>query len=191
MSTHPASYLQFVSNRTCFFASSIASILPQRQLPRPSWAPSRLPRSWERLPMVTGVPRTTLSLCPECNREAVDAVVHGGDIVRLQRPGQESSKPRSWKRQGAFSCARLVRSMGHLNTCFQIIPNSSREWRAWRFERISRALGRFSSQSRPKQYHEGARRIPDCRLDQPLQYGLFALLHECQRDQFRTRIGYA
>lgn len=89
MSTQPVSYLRFLSNRTWFFARNIASILPQRQLPRPSWAPGKLPSSWERLPMITGVPRTTLSLCPECNREAVDAVIHGGaSVVDFRsRPG--------------------------------------------------------------------------------------------------------
>ena len=43
------------------------------QLPQPSWAPGPLLRSWERIQMAAGVPRRTLSLCPDCNREAVDA----------------------------------------------------------------------------------------------------------------------
>lgn len=55
MFPHSASYLRILSKRTWFFAKNVASILPQRPLPRPSRAAGRLPRSWERLPMVGGV----------------------------------------------------------------------------------------------------------------------------------------
>jgi uncharacterized radical SAM superfamily Fe-S cluster-containing enzyme len=39
--------------------------------------------------MATGVPRRTLSLCPECNREAVDSVIRGESSVTdfSDRPG--------------------------------------------------------------------------------------------------------
>lgn len=52
-------------------------LLPEGDLPSPSWAPGRLLRQRERTPMATGVPRRTLSLCPDCNREAVNAVLRG------------------------------------------------------------------------------------------------------------------
>ncbi len=55
----------------------INSILPEGRLPSPSWAPGRLLNRQERMPMASGIPRKTLSLCPDCNREAVEAVLKG------------------------------------------------------------------------------------------------------------------
>ena len=77
MSAQSASITTSLSNGAWSFARNINSILPHGKLPQPSWAPSPLRRSWERDPMTTGVPRRTLSLCPECNREAVEAVTRG------------------------------------------------------------------------------------------------------------------
>ena len=56
---------------------SINNVLPDGTLPSPSWAPGRLPKQRERMAMATGVPRKTLSLCADCNREAVEAVLSG------------------------------------------------------------------------------------------------------------------
>ena len=81
MSAQPASFTRSISNAAWSFARSINSILPHGKLPQPSWAPSPLPRSWARVPMATGVPRKTLSLCPDCNREAVDCVIRGESSV--------------------------------------------------------------------------------------------------------------
>ena len=81
MSAQSASFTRSLSNAAWSFARNINSILPHGKLPQPSWAPSPLPRSWERVPMATGVPRRTLSLCPECNREAVDSVIRGESNV--------------------------------------------------------------------------------------------------------------
>jgi len=77
MSARAANLFQYISNATWSFARNINLILPQGELPQPSWAPGPLPRSWERVPMATGVPRRTLSLCPDCNREAVEGVIRG------------------------------------------------------------------------------------------------------------------
>jgi 7,8-dihydro-6-hydroxymethylpterin dimethyltransferase len=87
MSVQPAS--KSLSNAAWSFVRNVNSILPHGKLPQPSWAPGRLPRSWERIPMATGVPRRTLSLCPECNREAVDSVIRGETGVPdfRDRPG--------------------------------------------------------------------------------------------------------
>lgn len=89
MSAQPTSFSRSVSNAAWSFARNINSILPHRQLPQPSWAPSLLPRSWERMPMTSGVPRKTLSLCPECNRERVEAVIRDEASVAdfRARPG--------------------------------------------------------------------------------------------------------
>src|SRR6202050_1042153 len=89
MSAQPASFTRSLSSAAWSFARNINSILPYHKLPQPSWAPSPLLRSWERVPMATGVPRRTLSLCPDCNREAVEGVIRGeaslGDF--RDRPG--------------------------------------------------------------------------------------------------------
>src|SRR6266699_1347853 len=55
----------------------INSLLPEGDLPSPSWAPGRLLKQRERTPMAVGVPRRTQSLCPDCNREAVERVLKG------------------------------------------------------------------------------------------------------------------
>src|SRR5580700_5473279 len=89
MSAQSASFTRSLSSVAWSFARNVNSILPHGKLPQPSWAPSPLPRSWERAPMATGVPRRTLSLCPDCNREAVEVVTRGeaslGDF--RDRPG--------------------------------------------------------------------------------------------------------
>src|SRR5246127_255252 len=89
MSAQPASFSRSLSNAAWSFAKNINSILPHGKLPQPSWAPAPLRRSQERVPMATGVPRRTLSLCPECNREAVDSVIRGESSVVdfADRPG--------------------------------------------------------------------------------------------------------
>jgi 7,8-dihydro-6-hydroxymethylpterin dimethyltransferase len=56
---------------------AINSAIPQGKLPSPSWAPGQLPKRAERKSFDRGVPRATRSLCPDCNREAVEAVVKG------------------------------------------------------------------------------------------------------------------
>ena len=78
-----------VSSGTWFVSKALNSILPNTELPRPAWAPGRLLKSWQRAPMPTGVPRKTISLCPECNREAVEAVINGEMPVTefRDRPG--------------------------------------------------------------------------------------------------------
>ena len=48
MSAQPASFTRSLSNAAWSFARNINSILPHGKLPQPSWAPSPLPRSWER-----------------------------------------------------------------------------------------------------------------------------------------------
>src|SRR5215831_3794813 len=89
MSAQTAILLRSVSNAAWSAARNINSILPACNLPQPSWAPAPLPKSSERVPMTMGVPRRTLSLCPECNSEAVEAVVRGGSSVDdfRDRPG--------------------------------------------------------------------------------------------------------
>jgi 7,8-dihydro-6-hydroxymethylpterin dimethyltransferase len=75
MSAQTANLLRSVSNAAWSFARNINAILPAGNLPQPSWAPGPLTKSSDRVPMMMGVPRRTLSLCPECNSEAAEAVV--------------------------------------------------------------------------------------------------------------------
>src|SRR5215471_9026700 len=84
-----AEVFRATSNRAWTIAEVINRALPEGRLPSPKWAPGRLPKRRERRPMTTGVPRRILSLCPDCNREAVDAVVRGvSEITEFrERPG--------------------------------------------------------------------------------------------------------
>ena len=77
MPANSASVLRSASNTAWSFARSVNAILPNGRSPQPSWAPGPLLKSWERMQMGAGVPRKTLSLCPECNGEAADAVIIG------------------------------------------------------------------------------------------------------------------
>src|SRR5689334_16767110 len=89
MSAQTANLLRSLSNAALSLARNVDSILPAGNLPQPSWAPAPLPKSSERVPMTLGVPRRTLSLCPECNREAIEAMVRGeGSLADFrERPG--------------------------------------------------------------------------------------------------------
>jgi uncharacterized radical SAM superfamily Fe-S cluster-containing enzyme len=75
-----------MSKADAFFATAnaiwkilrpINIVLPEGHLPSPSWAPGRLLKQRDRVPMDTGIPRKTLSLCPDCNHEAVEGVLNG------------------------------------------------------------------------------------------------------------------
>ena len=74
-------------------------------LPNPSWAPGRLPKSSERMRIITGVRRSTLSLCPECNREAADAVVRGDASIAdfRNRPGIINAEILSAHDEGVYA----------------------------------------------------------------------------------------
>lgn len=67
----------------------INTALPEGHLPSPKWAPGPLLKRGQRRPMDQGVPRKTLSLCPDCNREAVEAVLRGESEIAdfRDRPG--------------------------------------------------------------------------------------------------------
>lgn len=85
-----ASRLFLAASNTAWLVSKSANrILPDWRLPTPSWAPGPLLRSDQRTPMDTGIPRRTLSLCPDCNREVVDSVLNGEiDIAAFRdKPG--------------------------------------------------------------------------------------------------------
>src|SRR5580658_2787457 len=81
MSAQRGSFAQSASNAAWSFARNVNAILPKGHSPRPAWAPGPLLKSWERIQMAAGVPRRTLSLCPDCNREAVDAVINSDAAI--------------------------------------------------------------------------------------------------------------
>ena len=63
------------------FLQPINKVLRAGVLPTPKWAPGPLLKGAQRRPMELGVPRKTSSLCPDCNREAAEAVLRGEDEV--------------------------------------------------------------------------------------------------------------
>ena len=77
MSTVPAHVLHVASNAAWTLSKRVNSSFSQVKMPHPFWAPGPLLRSSERMPVAAGVPRKTLSLCPSCNREAIEAVISG------------------------------------------------------------------------------------------------------------------
>jgi uncharacterized radical SAM superfamily Fe-S cluster-containing enzyme len=89
MSAIAARVFRAAFNGAWLVCENINAIIPSGELPRPTWAPSRLLKSWERMPMTTGVPRKTASLCPDCNREAAGAVISGDASIAdfRDRPG--------------------------------------------------------------------------------------------------------
>jgi len=70
-----ATTLYSAANAAWKVLRAINKTLPEGSLPSPRWATGQLLKQRDRTPMDTGVPRKTLSLCPDCNREAVDAVL--------------------------------------------------------------------------------------------------------------------
>jgi len=63
-------------------------------LPAPKWAPGPLLKGGQRRSMELGVPRRTASLCPDCNREAVEAVRKGENEIAdfREQPGMIDSE---------------------------------------------------------------------------------------------------
>ena len=72
----------FAASNACWkVLRAINNLLPGGVLPSRSWAPGRLLKQPERASIAIGVPRRTLSLCPDCNHEAVEAVLSGKSDV--------------------------------------------------------------------------------------------------------------
>src|SRR5690349_14634206 len=67
----------------------LAHRFADRSRPAPAWAPGPLPKSHQRTAPPLGLPRRTQSLCPQCNREAVGAVLAGRRTVEefREEPG--------------------------------------------------------------------------------------------------------
>src|SRR5437660_12910715 len=78
----------------------INSLLPEGDLPSPSWAPGRLLKQRERTPMAVGVPRRTQSLCPDCNREAVERVLKGAMDLAGFRDNPGGVEPKAMEEGG-------------------------------------------------------------------------------------------
>src|SRR5260370_559963 len=75
MSRTSSRVFRAASNAAWLFSNAINGVFPEGNLPSPTWAPRRLLKQQERMPMPTGVPRKILSLCHDCNHEAVEAVL--------------------------------------------------------------------------------------------------------------------
>jgi 7,8-dihydro-6-hydroxymethylpterin dimethyltransferase len=59
----------------------LGQLVSHQSRPTPAWAPGPLPQSHERSAPPLGLPRRTQSLCPQCNRAAVDAVLAGARTI--------------------------------------------------------------------------------------------------------------
>lgn len=95
MSAQPVVLTRSLSNAAWSLARNLNSILPQGKLQQPPWTSGPLPRRCDRVQIATGVPRRTLSLCPDCNREA---------LIPLPAPGQRAASLR-----GISRCRRPYR----------------------------------------------------------------------------------
>ena len=69
------------ANVAWYASRMLGQLSRDRSTPTPAWAPGPLPKSRERTAPPLGLPRRTQSLCPECNREAVAAVLAGARTV--------------------------------------------------------------------------------------------------------------
>ena len=84
-----ADALSAIANTGWKVLHPINSALGEGNLPIPKWAPGPLLKRRQRKAMELGVPRQTFSLCPDCNREAVEAVLNGENEIAAfrERPG--------------------------------------------------------------------------------------------------------
>jgi len=121
-------------------ARAINSAMPERDLAAPPWAPGRLLKRKHRPAMDTGIPRRTLSLCPDCNREAADAVVRGESDIADLETALELLTPRFLRKAGASLCAKPAESMARLKTYCPITRIFSEGWKALLSAEISIAL---------------------------------------------------
>ena len=82
MSTSTANIICAAANAIWKVLRPVNSVLPEGEFPSPTWAPGPLLKRGQRRPMDLGVPRKTLSLCPDCNVEAVEAVLRGETDIK-------------------------------------------------------------------------------------------------------------
>jgi 7,8-dihydro-6-hydroxymethylpterin dimethyltransferase len=89
MRTPKANALSSIADTGWKVLQQINHTLREGKLPAPRWAPGPLLKAQQRRPAVLGVPRRTLSLCPDCNREAAQAVLDGKKEIAdfKERPG--------------------------------------------------------------------------------------------------------
>lgn len=73
--------LSSIANFAWNTSQAINRVIPQGRSPWPSWAPTRIPKSFERSFPLLGLPRVTNSLCPQCNTEVKKAIVQGNAPV--------------------------------------------------------------------------------------------------------------
>jgi uncharacterized radical SAM superfamily Fe-S cluster-containing enzyme len=81
MFTSKADAFCAIANVGWKFLQPINNVLRAGVLPTPKWAPGPLLKAAQRRPTELGVPRKTSSLCPDCNREAAEAVLTGENEV--------------------------------------------------------------------------------------------------------------
>jgi 7,8-dihydro-6-hydroxymethylpterin dimethyltransferase len=94
MFTSKADAFCAIANLGWKFLQPINNALREGVLPTPKWAPGPLLKWGQRRSLELGVPRKTTSLCPDCNREAAEAVLRGENEIAdfRDRPGMIESE---------------------------------------------------------------------------------------------------
>ena len=94
MFTSKADAFCVIANLGWKFLQPINNALREGALPTPKWAPGPLLKWGQRRSLELGVPRKTTSLCPDCNREAAEAVLRGENEIAdfRDRPGMIESE---------------------------------------------------------------------------------------------------
>lgn len=141
MSAQPASLVRSASNVAWSFARNVNAMLPKGQLPQPSWAPSQLLKSWERMQMTVGVPRKTLSLCPDCNREAADAVANGQATIADFRDKPGIIEAEILEEAGRILMRKACEKHGPFEDMLSEHPDFFRRMESLAFRRDFRCVG--------------------------------------------------
>src|SRR5215469_3972692 len=187
MSPLPARLFSAVSNTAWSLSASLNAILPQGELPSPSWAPGRLLKSSERMQMITGVPRRTLSLCPDCNIESTEAVIRGQATISdfKDRPGVIEAE--IVEEAGRILMRKACPKHGPFEDVLSNHPAFFKRMESLAFGRDFECLNdRHVHDHGPNGIRSG--HVPDHRHDEQMQHGLLTLLHGRKRYDLCPRI---
>ncbi len=94
--------------------------IPARPMPNPCWAKTKsLPLSSDREQLDRKYPESTQSLCPECNKESVRAVLEGNASVAAFRDHPGLIDAFLVEDNGRIPCAKLVTNTVLLKTSYR------------------------------------------------------------------------
>ena len=191
MSPVPSRVFRAASNLAWRLSTHVNTVLPEGELPNPCWAPGRLLKSRERMPMMTGVPRTTLSLCPECNIEATDAVIRGQASITEFRDRPGVIEAEIVEEAGRILMRKACRKHGPFEDVLSNHPAFFRKMERLAFGRDFECVDdRDVHDHGPNGIRIRSGHVPNHRHDEQMQHGLLAVLYGRKRHYIRSRIGY-